>query len=86
MQIRVVLAGRNYHAAQTVPTQLALPDAATLDDALAALSRHIPAGSDLPDTCLVAVCGVHLGTVRRHRPRVLQDGDELLLLAPVAGG
>jgi molybdopterin converting factor small subunit len=29
---------------------------------------------------------VHLGTLRAHQAHPLCDGDELLLLAPVAGG
>jgi molybdopterin converting factor small subunit len=33
----------------------------------------------------VALSGVHLGTLRSHQARQLADGDELLILAPVAG-
>jgi molybdopterin converting factor small subunit len=86
MKVRVVISGRNYHAAQSVPEQLQLPEGSSLDDALAALAEHLNNGDRLPESCLVAVSGVHLGNLRSHRPRVLCEGDELLLIAPVAGG
>jgi molybdopterin converting factor small subunit len=40
----------------------------------------------LPPTCLVIVNGRHLGTVASCESCVLRAGDELTLLAPVAGG
>ena len=86
MKIRLVIAGRNYHAARAVPDHLLLPEGASLDDALAALAAHLSNGDRLPESCLVAVAGAHLGNLRSHRPRLLRDGDELLLIAPVAGG
>jgi molybdopterin converting factor small subunit len=86
MRLRVVISGRNYDAAQSVPKELSLPDGYTLDSALETLAGLLPEGRPLSGDCLVAVSGVHVGTLRRHRPQVLQDGDELLLLAPVAGG
>jgi molybdopterin converting factor small subunit len=86
MKIRVVISGRNYHAALSAPENLLLPEGASLDDALAALAAHLNNGDRLPESCLVAVSGVHLGNLRSHRGRVLRDGDELLLIAPVAGG
>lgn len=82
----VVIVGRNYHGYDSAPQHLDLPDGATVDDALGALAQRLPDGSTIPDTCLVAVSGAHLGTLKSHRPHILRDGDELLLLAPVAGG
>ena len=40
----------------------------------------------LPPTCLVIVNGRHLGTIASCESCVLRAGDELTLLAPVAGG
>jgi len=86
MKIRLVVSGRDYDLAKTLPQELALSDGASLDQALEALAALVPPGRGLADSCLVAVSGVHLGTLRHHRPRPLVDGDELLILAPVAGG
>jgi len=86
MQVRVVISGRNYDAAQAAPGQLTLPEGCSLDDALERLAGLLPPGQRLPDSCLVAVSGRHLGTLGKHRPHQLQEGDELILIAPVAGG
>ncbi|MGD0901186.1 MAG: MoaD/ThiS family protein [Thermoguttaceae bacterium] len=86
MRIHIVLSGRNYDAGEAIPAELTLAEGASLDDALAALAGHLPGGNSLPATCLVAVSGTHLGTLGGHRPRLLRDGDEVLLLTPVAGG
>ncbi|MHC4405509.1 MAG: MoaD/ThiS family protein [Planctomycetota bacterium] len=86
MKIQVVISGRNYDAAEAVPQQLTLPDGASVDEALETLSGLIPGDKGLPASCLVAVSGTHLGTLRKHSPRELQDGDELVVIAPVAGG
>lgn len=86
MLIRVVISGRNYDAAQAVPEFLELPDGCSLDDGLQRLARLVPPAQRLPDSCLVAVSGQHLGTLGRHRARQLEDGDELVVIAPVAGG
>jgi molybdopterin converting factor small subunit len=84
MTIRVVFSGRRYDAAQSLPEEISLPDGATVEDALKTLSDLLPVR--LPESCLVAVSGVHLGTVARHRSRDLRQGDEIVLIAPVAGG
>ena len=86
MKVQIILSGRNYDVGEAIPAALTLADGASLDDALGALARQMPGGKGLPGTCLVAVSGTHLGTVGKHRPRALRDGDELLELAPVAGG
>lgn len=86
MNVRVVLSGRNYHLADRIPPQLALPEGATVDDALDTLAGMLPSDQRLPDSCLLALSGVHVGTVAQHPRRELRDGDELVLIAPVAGG
>ncbi len=86
MQIRLFISGRNYNLAEGVPDRLTLPDGATLDDALEALADVLPEGTRLPASCLVAVSGRHCGTVGSHEAEKLRDGDDLVVLAPVAGG
>ena len=86
MKIRVVISGRGYHLSQNVPEHLKLPDAATLDNALAGLASHLGDGQALPGSCLVIVSGDHLGTLACHEPRVMKENDELVIIAPVAGG
>jgi hypothetical protein len=86
VRIRVTIAGRSYHVAEKLPPCLELPAGASLDDALQRLAALLPAGTTLDPRCLVAVSGVHLGTLQSHRPQALREGDELLLLAHVAGG
>lgn len=85
VNVRIVVTGRSYHQADGLPDELTLPDGASLDDALNAL-RQAAGESLLPASCLIAVCGQHLGTIADHEAASLKDGDELLLLAPVAGG
>jgi len=86
MKLRVVISGRHYDWAQLSSDQITLAEGASLDDALAALAGMLPPGKSLPESCLVAVSGRHVGTVREHRTEPLRDGDEILLFAPVAGG
>lgn len=86
MKIEVIFSGRQYNVAQSLPKNLTLPDGASLDDALQTLASLLPGDQGLAASCMVAVSGTHLGTVENHRPHVLRDGDELLVLAPVAGG
>ena len=84
MKLRVTFAGRVLPD-QGLPAELDLPSGACIDDALAALQAKI-GDRTLSPAWLVIVNGAHLGTVARHAGRTLRDGDELLLLAPVAGG
>jgi molybdopterin converting factor small subunit len=86
MNIRVVVSGRSYDAAEHLPEELTLPDGASVDDALEAVGRLMTADRPLPESCLLAVSGTHLGTLGSHRPHTLKEGDELVLIAPVAGG
>jgi len=86
MKVRLVVTGRRYDAVEKIPEHLTLPEGCSVDEALEAIVRLCPEGKGLPDSCLVAVSGTHLGTLRRHKPCVLSEGDELVLIAPVAGG
>jgi molybdopterin converting factor small subunit len=58
-----------------------LPPGAVVSDALAALRRTVRGADRLPTTPLVAI---NLRHVLPGTP--LQDGDELALLPPLAGG
>jgi molybdopterin converting factor small subunit len=86
VKIRVVITGRGYHTSLHLPDELTLADGSTVDDALAKLATLLPAGEQFPDSCLVAVADQHLGTLALHASRELRDGDELTLIAPMAGG
>jgi molybdopterin converting factor small subunit len=86
MQIRLVISGRAYHLIDPLPDQLALDEDATVDVALAQLAAMLPPEVRLPASTLVAVANRHLGTLGCHAPHALREGDELLLIVPVAGG
>ena len=86
MKITVVITGRSYHAAEQLPHEIDLPDGSHVDDALQRLAQMLPEDGQLPSTCLVAVAGKHLGTLASHSSVTLNPGDELALIAPVAGG
>lgn len=86
MKIRLVVTGRGYHEAASLPDQCEVPDQATVDDVLRLLRERYGDGPGWSATCLLAVSGRHLGTVASHEPASLRDGDEVTLIAPVAGG
>ena len=86
MKVRLVITGRSYDAAEAIPDAIELPEGASVDDALTAAAKLIAGGKGLPDSCLIAVSGTHLGTLADHQPHTLADGDELVVIAPVAGG
>jgi len=86
MNIRVVFSGRGYDRAESIPASLDLPPGSTLSDALDLLAKRLPDEIQLPAACLIAVSGKHAGTVARHEACPLGEGDELVLIAPVAGG
>jgi len=86
MKIRLAFMGRSYLHGRQLPAELELPDAAQLDDALARLAQRDAEGQVLPPSCLVAISGKHLGTLADHENHPLAEGDELVLIAPVAGG
>ena len=84
--VEVVFSGRSYDTAARLPQQLQLQSNAQIGDALEAIASALGGPDKLPSSCLVAVAGEHLGTIEHHKPRALSDGDELVLIAPVAGG
>jgi len=86
VRISIVITGRSYHTASHWPAEVEVPDGGTLDDALGMLVAQAGADARLPPSCLVAVSGRHVGTVGSHKSVALRDGDELTLIAPVAGG
>ena len=86
LNVQIVFIGRRYDTAQLLPDRMCLPDGATLDDALKALREKLSGDNPLSASCLVSVAGTCLGTLADHRTTTLKDGDELCLLAPVAGG
>ena len=86
MKIQVIFTGRSYQRANAIPDELSLPESATLDDALRALQADLPDEQRLPTSCLISVSGRHVGTLGSHGDCPLSDGDELVLIAPVAGG
>ena len=86
MKVRIVLTGRSYHSADALPGELSLQEGATLDDALDTLREACSDVELLPSSCLIAISGQHVGTIADHEATSLKEGDELLFLAPVAGG
>ncbi len=86
MNVRLVISGRSYDTAQKLPPRLTLDDGCSVDDALAKVAELLGGDSALPKSCLLAVSGTHLGTLANHRDHLLGDGDEIVLIAPVAGG
>jgi len=86
MEIRIVVTGRSYHTAAAVPETLVLDEGASLDDALQLINEALEEGAALPGSCLIAIDNQHMGTVASHSNTALQCGQELVLIAPVAGG
>ncbi len=86
MKIRLILTGRSYHTAAALPAELDLADGATLQDAIRSVNELLPDDAPLPASCLIAVGGQHVGIVGAMKDRPLHDGEELTLVAPVAGG
>jgi molybdopterin converting factor small subunit len=86
VKIRLVVTGRGYHAAGHLPEEWEVAEDATVDDVIRLLREIYGDGPGWSATCLIAVAGRHLGTVASHEPAGLRDGDEVTLIAPVAGG
>ena len=86
MKLRISVMGRGYNTATDLPDQLDLAAGGTIADAIEAINSLLPPDHGLPGSCLVVLAGRHLGTVARHDLATLNEGDELVLIAPVAGG
>jgi len=86
VRIRLVVIGRGYHAVEDLPDQWQVPDDASVDDVIGMLVEQYGEGPGWAASCLIALAGRHLGTVARHEPATLREGDVLTLIAPVAGG
>ncbi len=86
MKIKIVISGRGYPSAQHVPSELEVAEGATLDEVISMISQQLLADASLPSSCLVAVGGQHVGTLGNHNNQPLVAGDEVTLIAPVAGG
>jgi len=86
MKITLVVTGRSYHLTKNIPSQLELDAGSGLGEAISTINDHLPTEQPLPQSCLIAVGGKHVGTVGTHPPTDLNDGDELVIIAPVAGG
>ena len=84
MKVRIVVTGRGYDAAD-VPAELELREGAMLAEAVAQLRERIGT-TRLAASTLVIVSGKHVGTWAAFDDAALADGDELMLLQPVAGG
>ena len=86
MKLRIAVTGRGYHQAQGLPGELTLAEGASVEDALGEISGLLGDRQALPPACLVSLAGCHLGTLGSYENALLNDGDELVLIAPVAGG
>ncbi len=86
MKVLVRFSGRGYDLAENLPNDLVLSEGATTSDAIALLNSYLPDHQPLPASCLIAISGAHIGAVGSHTPQPLSDGDQLALIAPVAGG
>jgi len=85
MKILITYLGRSYQHAEALPEQIDLDPGATIADAVRAVDSLL-AETELPGTCLVTVSGEHMGSVASFTDRPLREGEELVLIAPVAGG
>lgn len=86
MKIRIAVTGRGYHQAEALPSELTLTEGATLVEAIGQIVGLLADRPALPSSCLVSLAGRHLGTLASYENAELRDGDELVLIAPVAGG
>jgi molybdopterin converting factor small subunit len=86
MKIQIVYTGRSYQIAERLPSELDLSDDATLDDALHAVNKCLSDDDQLPPSCLISISDQHIGSLASYENRSLKNGDELVLIAPVAGG
>jgi molybdopterin converting factor small subunit len=86
MKIQISYTGRSYQTATLLPSEITLDEGSTVADALLQLTQNLTDDQQLPTSCLLAVSGDHIGTLANHSNPSLKDRDELILIAPVAGG
>jgi hypothetical protein len=86
MKIRFNMLGRSYDATAQLPDELDVASEARVDDLLETVAKLLPDDQTLPPSCLVVHNGKHLGTVASHDNQRLAEADDLVLIAPVAGG
>ena len=85
MKIRITYLGRSYQHAESLPEQIELEPRSTIANAVAKVNALL-INAELPASCLVTVSGEHMGSVAGFTDRELREGEELVLIAPVAGG
>jgi molybdopterin converting factor small subunit len=83
MRIKVKITGRQYDAAEALPDAMEVSDGASIELVLETIRATY---GPISPGALLAVSGEHLGTVSDHRAKTLDDGDEVLIFSPVAGG
>lgn len=90
IRVRVLLKGRTASGWYDVDEQLALPEGATLATLLDAAERRgirlREALATSPHLAHTLMLNGERCPVEENRERVLADGDEVYLLAPLAGG
>ena len=86
MKIQISYTGRSYQTSTLLPAEITLDENSSVADALRMLTKDLSDEQQLPASCLVAVSGEHIGTLSSYTNRPLRDRDELILIAPVAGG
>ena len=86
MKLRIAVTGRGYHQAEGLPGELTLAEGTSLEEAIREMTGLLTDRQALPSSCLVSLAGRHLGTLASYENVELHDGDELVLIAPVAGG
>ncbi len=86
MKVRLVYSGRGYDAVANLPAEISLAAGDGIDQLIATVNQLLPGDRPLPRSAVVAVAGKHLGTVGQHARQALREGDEVVIVAPVAGG
>ena len=90
IRVHLLLRGRIGDGWQDVDRHLRLPEASTIEDLIvAAEAQGIPLREAIEDSPHLRDTLMHNGercAVPENLGRVLEDGDEVYLLAPVAGG
>ncbi len=81
MKITCLIFGKYAEVVGTDKTEFELPEGASLVDAIQELRDTLPNGSRIPASTMVAINQVHALPTR-----ILEEGDELALLPPLAGG